>query len=192
MFRRRVWAGLTIALVLITTVAVGNTLVSRYPVAADSPRGVVAPGGRAFTEIPSLPSPNAVYDTVNTVRLQHGLQPLQRNDALAALAQERAEDMAVNRYYAHRGPDGLAFDQLLQQDGYDIDYGCENLDLDFTLTASTYVNAWLASHAGHRECLLNPTVTDAGYAVSVIANNSPTDIKSYVVVAIHATAPIRK
>jgi uncharacterized protein YkwD len=158
---------------------------------AQSRQGTVlaAQSSSRFKVHAGLPDPNEIYKQVNKQRQAAGLLPLERNDILAKVAEERAEDMSKNSYYAHKNPLGKYFYDLLADDGYKTTYSCENLGLDFTTDPGVYINAWLKSTAGHRQCALNPQVTDAGYAVAAIANNSTQDIPSYVVVAIHSTEP---
>lgn len=144
---------------------------------------------RLFDAPTGMPDPNEIYRQVNKTRQAAGLPPLVRDDALAKLATSRAQDMSRRAYYAHKNPDGIYYYDLLEQAGYDAEYNCENLDLEFTTQADVYVNSWLRSKSGHRECLLNTQTTNAGYAVATIANNSTDDIPSYVVVAIHSTQP---
>lgn len=143
-----------------------------------------------FKTYDGLPDPNEIFRLVNKERLDSGLQPLEKNVVLTHLAEQRAQDMSLNNYYAHKNLAGKLFYNVLADDGYKVDYGCENLDLDFTTEPSTYVSSWMKSTAGHRECLLNATVTQAGYAVAPIANYSTQDRPSYVIVAIHATQPL--
>lgn len=143
--------------------------------------------GRSFRVQPGLPDPNAVFSKVNILRKASGLTPLSRDDRLTQLAEERALDMTQNKYYAHKGPDGQFFDAKFRQSGYDFDYACENLDLEFTTTPDTFVQSWLTSKAGHRECLLNNRVTSAGYAVALINPGAGEDFPCYIIVAVHST-----
>lgn len=145
--------------------------------------------GHAFGRKQGMPDPNQVFQYMNRARMTSGLPPLEKNDILANLAEQRAKDMAANTYYAHKDSKGQYFDQLLRENGYTVSYGCENLDLEFTTMPEIYVNNWLSSTSGHRECLLNSSVTEAGYAVASIAPMGGENIDSYVVVAIHSTKP---
>jgi uncharacterized protein YkwD len=149
--------------------------------AAHASSRFVAPSG--------MPDPNEIYRLVNKERQAVGLLPLERNDILTKLAEQRAQDMSRNNFYAHKNMQGKYFYDILADEGYKTGYSCENLDLDFTTNSYIYFNAWLKSKAGHRECMLNSQVTEAGYAVASIANNSTQDTPSYVVVAIHGTEP---
>jgi uncharacterized protein YkwD len=139
----------------------------------------------AFVAPSGLPNPNDIYSLVNRERLLKGLSPLERDAALSRIAQQRAQDMTDRHYYNHQSPDGLYFYDLIRQANHQVAYACENLDLAYTLNATSYVSDWLLSAKGHRECLLDNRVTSAGYAVtSYQAPGSPTS--GYIVVAIHA------
>lgn len=142
----------------------------------------------AFNTVPGLPDPNAVFAEANEARIQNGLPAVVRSEKLAAIALERAQDMSSRNYYAHKNPSGLYFYDLFGQHSYHAGFSCENLDLEFTTTPSLYVNAWLGSSQGHRECLLDPRVSEAGYAAAEVATSTDTnpDVSSYVIVAIYA------
>src|SRR5262244_554639 len=47
-----------------------------------------------------------IFDLINKKRAGAGLEPLQWNDDLAALARQHYDDMAEFRYFGHRGNDG--------------------------------------------------------------------------------------
>lgn len=141
-----------------------------------------------FAAPQGMPDPNQVFMQVNQIRTQKGLQPLIRHDTLAALAVQRAVDMSQNEYYGHTSASGDIFSETLRQNGYEIDYGCENLDLEFTADPTSYTLSWLGSDR-HAACLTNADVRYAGYAVTTLPighNQQPT----YVMVAIHTTIPI--
>lgn len=145
------------------------------------------PPALTFRTQANAPDPNQIFALVNAERKQKGSPPLTPNAVLTQVAQKRAADMAANKYYGHKNASGKIFEDFIEQSAMRIDYGCENLDMQSTLYADTYVNDWLQSNKGHRECLLNPNVTQAGYAVTAIELNQPggATFSTYVVVAIH-------
>lgn len=69
------------------------------------------------------------------------------------------------------------------------DYSCENLSLVFVPDSEEFIKQWLTSTQGHRECMTNPDLTTAGYAVTkmMLLQHGGTQTTAYVVVAIHAT-----
>jgi uncharacterized protein YkwD len=142
----------------------------------------------SFATNPDQPDPNAIFEQINKIRASQGLLPLARNDKLANIAQKRAADMSAADYYAHRSPSGNYFYDMFGEQHYLAGFACENLDLEFNKLSDSYVNAWLGSKTGHRECLLNPLITEAGYATAQIKTSTETnaDVPSYVVVAIYA------
>lgn len=161
-----------------------------YPVQANesqvTQQKVLSATNFRFPEPSGNPDPNAILEKVNLVRSENGLSPLRPNIRLSEIAQSRAKDMSDRGYYAHKNPDGLYYYDFLK-DGFSSgsSYSCENLDLGFTLLTDTYVSDWLNSDKGHRKCLLEDRVTDAGYAVATIDKLSGSQT-AYVVVAIHA------
>lgn len=145
----------------------------------------------SFTVPVDAPDPNRVFDLVNQARQSQGLSMLTADANLTKIANQRADDMAARHYYAHRDAEGHIFSDLLAADGKEIAYGCENLDLEFSLAPEPYVKDWLTS-ARHQSCLLNKQVKRAGYAVAkldLIQSGGQTT-SAYVVVAIHATEPV--
>ena len=134
-----------------------------------------------------LPSADAVFDIVNANRTANNLEPLVKNVNLTKLANDRAADMVARNYYAHKNPDGYMFFDLLEQQNYQTGFACENLDLSFINDPNQYVNDWKNSAKGHKECMLDSRLTDAGYAIVAFDPSDSVDgIEEYIVVAIHA------
>lgn len=158
-----------------------------YPVASKPP---LAPTVN-FQSLPDAPDPNRIFSLVNQARQAQGLPQLTADPYLTKIAKERAADMAVRHYYGHRDQAGHIFSDLMTADGQSVAYGCENLDLEFTLIPNIYVEDWLQSAKGHRACLLNQQVTKAGYAVAKLelVNPQAETTTAYIVVAIHTTEP---
>lgn len=141
----------------------------------------------SFQNTPELPAITDIFELVNQNRINNGKQILVPDQRLTKIAQARADDMARNTYYAHRGINGEDFSDLLMQSGHSIDYGCENLDLQFVTDSNTYISDWMNSKSGHKECLLNGKVGYAGYAVTEIVPMAGEQVRTYIVVAIHST-----
>lgn len=143
-----------------------------------------------FSSAPGMPDPNDILDNVNKARVLSHLQPLRPNKKLAELAANRASDMAQGQYYAHRSPLGTYYYDLLPTYGINPDYSCENLDMTDHSDSNAILSDWSSSRKGHRECMLNSKLVEAGYATApltlVDANGHKTT--TYVIVAIHATA----
>jgi len=154
---------------------------------SDSRARVLSAFAEPSIETPTIPDVDDVFNKVNAKRVQANLNPLVRNSVLTELANERARDMSANEYYSHINGQGLYFYDLLKSKNYSVGFACENLDLSYSSSEASYVADWMNSNAGHRECLLNEKITDAGYAlVSYIPNSRTSDEQAYLVVAIHA------
>jgi uncharacterized protein YkwD len=139
------------------------------------------------TEVPdTVLSASEILRLVNKERKANKLHELNEDTRLNAIAQQRLDDMVKNQYYAHVSPNGKYFYELLPEHMITAKYSCENLDIEFTLDERVYVNNWLNSTRGHRECMLNSEVTSAGYAAGLFSVTSETKI--YLVVAIHTTS----
>lgn len=128
---------------------------------------------------------NQILQLVNNERQRLRLPKLASDPRLVAVAEARAKDMTDNQYYAHINQDGKYFDDLFPSFNFKADYSCENLDIEFTTTESVYVNDWLESTKGHRECMLHKDTSTAGYAATVFGETQ--NGKIYLVVGIHAT-----
>lgn len=135
-----------------------------------------------------LPSAEQMLTLTNQTRKDSDLPALSPNSTLTSIAQQRADDMAARRYYAHRSPDGTYYYNSLESTQFKQSYSCENLGMDSTVSADTYVSQWLASNKGHKECLLNSTINQVGYGVAEVSfDPAQVDNKTYIVVAIHAS-----
>ncbi len=142
-----------------------------------------------FETTPDSPDPNQVFDLVNKERTAQGSPALVANAKLAKVAKERAVDMAKRQYYAHKSPDGQYYYDLFPSENVNVEYSCENLDITFVPDISQFISEWSASVKGHRECMNNPKLTQAGYAVTkmMLIEYDGQQTPAYLVVAIHAT-----
>jgi len=122
---------------------------------------------------------------INQERAQKNLPPLSASSELEKVANMRASDMVRRNYYAHRDPSGKLYHDYFETDTFKNVYSCENLDLQFTAMPEKYVEDWMTSDKGHRDCLLNPNLTDIGLALAEL-DTSQDMPKQYIVVAIHA------
>lgn len=156
--------------------------------AAPAPVEVTEPPVK-FTQLADSPDPNAVFELINQTRVQNGAQALVSNGRLAKVAAERAADMAARQYYAHKNPDGQYYYDLFPSLDIQADYSCENLDIVFVPDINMFVEQWMASTKGHRNCVVNPSLKYAGYAVTkmTLLEYGGKLTPAYLVVAIHTT-----
>lgn len=131
----------------------------------------------------------------NQKREANGLSDLKLDSELTQAAQQKANNMFANNYWAHIAPDGTTPWYFIKSSGYDYLYAGENLARGFN-TAPDVVNAWMNSPT-HRENMLSRNYDDVGFAVQTGTltgsdtilvveelgrryNGTPTDVKTAV------------
>jgi uncharacterized protein YkwD len=86
------------------------------------------------------------YIGINDIRAESGEPPLAADPVLAAVAQERADDMAAKDYFSHSPPDGCNFacliDRIAGVHGYAGENLAWNLNVPWGDTAQVAVEAW--------------------------------------------------
>jgi hypothetical protein len=108
--------------------------------------------------------PNALVDETNTARVSDSLSPLKPNTLLESAAQDKANDMAKNGYFAHTSPTGITPWYWFQKVGYNFIYAGENLAVNF-VDSSDVMNAWMNSPE-HKANILNSHFTQIGIATA--------------------------
>ncbi|WP_371925880.1 CAP domain-containing protein [Halobacillus sp. A5] len=101
-----------------------------------------------------------VVELTNEAREEQGLEPLELNEEVSEVAQEKSEDMAENDYFSHTSPTyGSPFDMLQE---FDVDYNtaAENIAAG-QRTPEEVVDGWLNS-SGHRKNIMNENMTEIG------------------------------
>lgn len=130
---------------------------------------------------------NQTAEQINQIRLSNNLQPMTESTALDKIALSRAQDMANNHYYAHLDSTNHYFDYYLKSSGYKYSFSCENLNLTDVNNAKVFVDGWMNSVSGHKECILKPSHRHYGYGTANIegleGSGGATEI---VVVAIYS------
>lgn len=141
----------------------------------------------ALPEISGFPSLNKLFELTNQTRTNQSLVKLHMNDTLNHVAQSRANDMARRNYYAHKNPEGLFYYDQLKGTEFGDTYNCENLAMASGTLSQTYLDQWLTSNNGHKECLLNKSTNSVGYGVARLTFDTPTTTDdSFIIVAIQA------
>jgi hypothetical protein len=104
-----------------------------------------------------------LIEMANNERVANGLEPLNINDKLIQAAQNKAQDMIENSYFAHTSPLGTSPWYWFDKAGYNYIAAGENLAKDFT--DSKYLHkAWMKSPS-HRDNILNEKYQEIGIAV---------------------------
>lgn len=101
-----------------------------------------------------------IIELTNNIRSGLSLNILQENPKLSEAALNKAQDMIVNEYFAHIGPNNRSLRNWLYNSGYNFSVAGENLALGFT-TADDVVDAWVASKT-HYANIIDPDFTEIG------------------------------
>ncbi len=139
----------------------------------------LSPMGAVLSENADV-SRSALIDETNRARAQFGAPELMLNQKLNDAAQRKAADMFSRQYWSHDAPDGTKPWKWLADVGYSFSKAGENLAKNF-YTAEATVAAWMNSPS-HRDNLLEPDYTEAGFAV---ATGELEGKKTTVVVALY-------
>ena len=110
---------------------------------------------------------------VNEAREAEGLEPLARDERLAAAARSHAEDMAARDYYAHASPEGdTVRDRFLAEGGGRWRLVSENIARCRNCPTPAgnervraFQEGWMESPE-HRESILDPGLERFGFAMS--------------------------
>lgn len=188
---RKILGGLLVVSIIWLTLSTVSTL---HADSTSKPLASISSSLNNFQTNPDLPDINVIFKEVNQAREGEGLPALKANPELTTVAEARAKDMAEHNYYAHKDKNGKFYYDLFSKYNFSTKYSCENLDLEFHADPDAFVGSWMGSPFGHRECILNKSITDAGYAVVAMPGiqYQGSTTTGYLVVAIHSTAPTQK
>jgi hypothetical protein len=106
---------------------------------------------------------NEMLTILNTARLEAGSPILYFNEQLQSAAQGHSNDMAASETLAHLGTNGSQFWQRIQDAGYPLTTGAENVLSRGDTNAQAAFQQWFSSEA-HRLNMLNPAYLEVGIA----------------------------
>jgi len=116
-----------------------------------------------------------IYQITNEDRIAHNLLSLKLNNSLSKIAFQKANDMLIRNYFAHKDPDNKMIWDLLDRTDYPYVHIGENLGMNFV--TAELVNEALMKSPMHRKNILNENFQDIGIAVvSRKINNKRTNI----------------
>ena len=107
---------------------------------------------------------NALIDGTNQARTTDGLTSLRESGLLDVAAEEKANDMVANNYFAHTSPSGVTPWYWFWNAGYNFSAAGENLAVNFA-DSSDVTSAWMNSPE-HRANILNPEYSEIGMATA--------------------------
>ncbi|MBI2458924.1 MAG: CAP domain-containing protein [Parcubacteria group bacterium] len=112
----------------------------------------------------ALAKTKKIIELTNNLRQAVSLPTLLENQQLAQAAFKKAEDMALNQYFAHVSPAGLGLKNWLEKIGYEYSTAGENLAVGFS-RAEDVVAAWKNSPT-HYDNIIDPGFKEIGAAVA--------------------------
>lgn len=104
-----------------------------------------------------------VIELTNEIRQKVSASLLKENQLLDQAAYKKAQDMLVQQYFAHVGPNGKDLADWITTSGYKYDIAGENLAMGFA-NAADVVNAWTKSPT-HYSNLVDPDFVDIGVSM---------------------------
>ncbi|MCH5211958.1 MAG: hypothetical protein J1G06_03005 [Oscillospiraceae bacterium] len=145
------------------------------PTAAPTKAPEQAAPTAAPTKAPSV-STNAsameieVFNLVNKVRAEYGLNALTWADDLANVARAHSRDMINRNYFSHNDPDGNSPFDRLRKNGISYRTAAENIAYG-QRTPQAVMDAWMNS-SGHRANILNANVKEIGVGAATASNGT--------------------
>ncbi len=120
-----------------------------------------------------------IIKLTNDIRASLGVNVLKKNSLLTQAAFKKAEDMLLNQYFAHVGPDGKGLATWLKIVGYNYASAGENLAMGFA-NSEDVVNGWVRSST-HYANLVDPDFSEigVGMASGPYKNNDTTFVAQY-------------
>jgi hypothetical protein len=110
-------------------------------------------------------TPENILVLTNGARQNLGLSALNVSDKLAIAARAKAEDMAVNQYFAHTSPAGITPWTWIKNTGYRYRVSAENLAVHFHESEDVQ-SGWMASPS-HRANIVDPRFTETGIGIAL-------------------------
>ena len=107
---------------------------------------------------------NALVDETNQQRQDNGVAALGVSPLLTAAAQDKANDMVANDYFAHTSPAGITPWYWFEKVGYMFSAAGENLAVNF-VDSQDVTTAWMNSPE-HRANILDGQFTQIGIATA--------------------------
>lgn len=144
--------------------------------------GFVLSDTGVLARVSSIDTTQLLQET-NAQREANDAQELVISPKLTEAANLKAQDMVENNYWSHTSPTGVSPWKWLRDVNYKYDQAGENLAKNYPNATST-VEAWMSSTT-HRENMLNPDYTEAGFATA----DGEIDGKSTTVIVAYYGAP---
>jgi uncharacterized protein YkwD len=105
-----------------------------------------------------------MFEWINQVRAERGLQPYKRSGHLDRSAEYQACDMARYDYFAHSRPGGPKLGSRMKSAGYRVKAGSENLAYTQQLKVASAATVWRNSPP-HWANIMDRSMRDIGISV---------------------------
>ena len=125
---------------------------------------IIIPIGAWLTPDVLLEQAKKIIDLTNRIRQNAGVSLLAENNLLTQAAYNKAEDMILNQYFAHIGPDKKIVSDWLAGVNYKYAVAGENLAMGFS-GAEEVVNGWVKSQT-HYANIIDPDFSETGVGLS--------------------------
>ena len=108
-----------------------------------------------------------IFDNINHIRVQNGMQKLNLNQVLTNIARLRSKDMINRNYFSHYTPEGKHATEILRENGV-MYAGFGEILFRASPPAwgppGTIINTWLSSNI-HRNIILTPQFNQVGVGI---------------------------
>jgi uncharacterized protein YkwD len=112
-----------------------------------------------------------VVTLVNAERASAGCSALTVDDRLATAARAHSADMAARDYFDHTTPEGVTFDQRIDDAGYSWSYAAENIAAGQS-DPEAVMSSWMNSE-GHRRNILDCQLHQIGVGLAYNGDDRP-------------------
>lgn len=112
-----------------------------------------------------------LIDLVNQARIAQGVPPLTASTTLTSVAQAHSNDMAKTQTLSHTGSDKSEFWERMQNGGYALTTGAENILVRADTDGKAAFEQWKTSES-HLANMLNPDYHEIGIAYTQAFNGS--------------------
>lgn len=109
------------------------------------------------------PQQALLFESINRVRVERGLAPLQLDARLTGVAAGHARDMAENDFFTHQSRDGRTPYDRMRNGGIRFRFAGENIAM---APSASIASDALYNSVSHRENMLDPQYHRVGIAVS--------------------------
>lgn len=141
-----------------------------YAVAATVTKVIIAglvvlfPAGAWLTPDLMIQESKRVIELTNQIRQRQSVPALKESSLLTQAAFDKSQDMLIQQYFAHVGPDGLDLSDWIKGTGYRYLVAGENLAMGFA-SADEVVTAWTKSRT-HYANLIDTDYEEIGVGMA--------------------------